>query len=94
MLDHNIIGLELNMYSEDMKDFRPDLVKSVGDDTSHFTLKVTIVGSEGVSLDDQRQEQQELRARMRMILLSGRFEVILCQYTVTTGNWSPWAAVY
>ena len=88
MLDHNIIGLELDMYSEDMKDFRPDLVKS------HFTLKVTIVGSQGVSLDDQRQEQQELRARMRMILLSGRFEVILCQYTVTTGHWSPWAAVY
>ena len=39
MLDHNIIGLELDMYSEDMKDFRPDLVKS------HFTLKVTIVRS-------------------------------------------------
>ena len=45
MLDHNVIGLELNMNSEDMKDFRPDLVKSVGDDTSHFTLKVTIVRS-------------------------------------------------
>ena len=39
MLDHNVIGLKLNMNSEDMKDFRPDLVKS------HFTLKVTIVGS-------------------------------------------------
>ena len=45
MLDHNAIGLKLNMYSEDMKDFHPDLVKSVGDDTSHFTLKFTIVRS-------------------------------------------------